>query len=146
MNCDMECVECHTCGCEYNVFQNNEYGYLNCCNNCGENRYEEEQEQKKPETPYLPENIFSLILKIRGNEMKNDKYKKNFNKCIEDIQFIGDQIIEVDLTDPQDRITCVMLDYIYELKIEEAKEDALDKYLESQEPDYSTHPSLLALS
>ena len=76
MNCEMECVECHTCGCEYNVFQNNEYGYLNCCKNCGENRYEEEQEEKKPETPYLPEDIFSLILKIRSEEMKKERQIK----------------------------------------------------------------------
>jgi hypothetical protein len=84
MNCEMECVECHTCGCEYNVFQNNEYGYLNCCKGCGENRYEEEQEEKEVETPYLPEDIFSLILKIRNEEMKKDLYKKRYDNFVKD--------------------------------------------------------------
>lgn len=149
----METVECFTCGCEYTVFQNNDYGYYNCCKECGQNKYEEEQEK---ELPVLPNDIFSLILNIRGEEMKNDLYKKKFNNCIADINYLGETMCdgwdeeewENDHSDEYSHYYRIenIFDTITDWKIDEAQEDALDKYLESQEADYSTHPSLLALS
>ena len=43
------------------------------------------------EINYLPDDIFKMILKMRGDEMRHDRDKNNFNKVINEINEINDK-------------------------------------------------------
>ena len=45
-------------------------------------------------TNYLPCDLFKMILNMRSYEMKNDKYKSNYNKVINEINMINAIIIK----------------------------------------------------
>ena len=45
-------------------------------------------------TNYLPCDLFKMILNMRSYEMKNDKYKSNYNKVINEINMINVMIIK----------------------------------------------------
>ena len=82
INFNDETCYCKECGSDYDVSNNNEYGYMNCCFSCGENKYEEyleEQELKKRKQINfndLPSDIKSIIFKINRDEKKEELYMR----------------------------------------------------------------------
>ena len=82
-----ETCYCKECGCDYDVSNNNEYGYYNCCLPCGENKYEEyleEQELKKRKQINfndLPCAIKSIIFKINRDKKLIEASKLGYNAC-----------------------------------------------------------------
>jgi len=73
-----ETCYCNECECDYDVTNNNEYGYDNCCLPCGENKYEEYLEEKKKEINFndLPCDIMTKIMNINKVKDKQEKLNK----------------------------------------------------------------------
>jgi|TARA_R110001632_G_C11339492_1_gene417254 hypothetical protein len=95
-----------------------------------------------------------MILNARTVEMKKDreekhrlKNKKRFTNCLDDIKYFGDYLqYDSETTAEDEDFNMCIFEMIMEWKMEYFQESELDNYLESQEADYSTHPSLLELS
>ena len=79
---NLELVECNCCGTHYGGTDNNIHGYYNCCYECGNNKYEEEQEEKETPVPQLNFDMISKILNIRMESKKDDRYKNNYNNFV----------------------------------------------------------------
>ena len=148
---NLELVECNCCGTRYGVTDNNIHGYYNCCYECGDNKYEEEQEEKETPVPQLTFDMISKILNIRMESKKDDRYKKNFNECMKDIDHLGELQFESWSDRDEEEWEVVfsrsgsghtythyyrienIFETILEWKIEDSQESTLDDYLESQE-------------
>ena len=77
-NFNDETCYCKECGSDYDVSNNNEYGYMNCCLSCGENKYEEYLEEKKKEINFndLPCDIMTKIMNINKVSDRQEKLKQ----------------------------------------------------------------------
>tara|TARA_B100000519_G_C14216302_1_gene425124 strand:- start:1158 stop:1589 length:432 start_codon:yes stop_codon:yes gene_type:complete len=84
MNNNNTCL-CKECGYEYTFENNNNYGYLNCCFSCGENKYQDS-------IPQLNFDMVSKILNMRMNMKKDDKYKNNYNAVMRDMETHNEEI------------------------------------------------------
>ena len=95
-----ETCYCKECGCDYDINNNNEYGYMNCCLQCGENKYEEyleEQELKKrKEINFndLPSDLMTKIMNINKVVDKQEKLNKKVITHINNINQILDNNFE----------------------------------------------------
>ena len=67
---------------------------------------------------YLPNDIMQMIMNVRREEMKNDKYKKNYNNFVKSFNKAVDIYCCTDLFECEDRI------------IHSFGEDILNKYRE----------------
>ena len=86
-----ETCYCKECGCDYDINNNNEYGYMNCCLQCGENKYEEyleEQELKKRKQINFNDLPCDLMTKIMNINKVADKQEKINKRVINHLKAI----------------------------------------------------------
>ena len=64
---------CKNCGCYYDVFDNNEYGFLHHCSQCGEDRHENFVELSFQDVMTELVNVFKIAEQLKQPILKKKK-------------------------------------------------------------------------